>query len=150
MKHSDQEFPALLFFACLTILASILVLPVKAEANQYYTVIPDSAILHFPDTEAGLPEMPIEDSKNQNNQNSPNWNENFWHSIIRGNITLNNRFRTELVRVDGLDNADAITNRLQLGYGTLPWYGISTFVDFVDVRPVGVEKYNAAGLNNQP
>jgi hypothetical protein len=74
----------------------------------------------------------------------------FLRSLTRGTITFNNRFRTETVQQSGFDNARAITNRLQLGYDTRPFNGFSAYVDFVDVRPIGPERYNAAGLNNQP
>lgn len=70
-------------------------------------------------------------------------------ALTRGTVTFNNRFRTEAVRQSGFENARAITNRIQLGYGTRPYYGFSAYAGFVDVRPIGPDRYNAAGLNNQ-
>lgn len=75
---------------------------------------------------------------------------NLFRALSGGRITFNNRFRVELVTQDGLDDARALTNRLQLGYGTRPYHGFSGYVDFVDVRPIGPANYNAAGLNNKP
>ena len=74
----------------------------------------------------------------------------FWNALMGGDFDLNNRFRSEIVQMDGLRDARAITNRIQLGYGTLPFYGFAGYIDFVDVRPIGAVRYNAAGLNNQP
>jgi len=74
----------------------------------------------------------------------------FFNSLTRGKIVFNNRLRSELAQSKQLSDALAITNRLQLGYATRPWYGVSGFADFVDVRPIGPDRYNAAGLNNRP
>ncbi|MCC5913336.1 MAG: hypothetical protein JJU46_03070 [Balneolaceae bacterium] len=74
----------------------------------------------------------------------------FWQALTRGRVDLNNRIRSEVVSTDGFDSAHAVTNRLRLGYRTQPLYGFSGYVDFLDVRPIGPERYNAAGLNNQP
>jgi len=79
-----------------------------------------------------------------------NSHKSFWKALTGGSVHVHNRFRTEFVNQDNTDEATAITNRLQLGYHTLSYSGFSGFVDFVDVRPVGRERYNAAGLNNEP
>jgi len=71
-------------------------------------------------------------------------------AITGGNIHLNNRLRSETVHTDVARDAFAITNRLQLGYSTQPLYGLSAYAEFLDIRPISRETYNAAGLNNQP
>lgn len=93
--------------------------------------------------------LKTEHSENANNVSSQS-QIGLLSAISNGTIFLNNRFRTEIVAATSVENAYAHTNRLQLGYGTLPWYGFSGFADFVDVRPIGPERYNAAGLNNEP
>lgn len=150
MKRSNQEFPTHLLLAIFTIpfiffLISGDINAVPSSTNIFFFSEPGKSKLnvdHANDTFMNDADESIQRPDN----NSPD----FWRSLINGNITFNNRFRTELVTADGLDNARAITNRLQVGYGTSPWYGFSVFTDFVDVRPIGVEKYNAAGLNDQP
>ncbi|REL38584.1 hypothetical protein DYD21_01135 [Rhodohalobacter sp. SW132] len=71
-------------------------------------------------------------------------------AITGGSIHLNNRLRSELVQTDAARDAFAVTNRLRLGYSTQPLNGISAYAEFLDLRPISRETYNAAGLNNQP
>jgi len=73
-----------------------------------------------------------------------------WGALTGGTVHIRNRIRGEFVNQQGTDIARAVTNRFQLGYRTLSLSGFSGYVDFVDVRPVGRDRYNAAGLNDQP
>lgn len=100
-------------------------------------VVSDS--LQFAEFDKSIPNIAPQENRNR-----------LLKAITGGNIHLNNRLRSEAVRTDIARDAFAVTNRLQLGYGTQPLYGISAYAEFLDLRPVSRETYNAAGLNNRP
>ena len=71
-------------------------------------------------------------------------------AIVGGKVDINLRLRLEFVDQAGLKDALALTERLRLGYGTLPYNGFTFYVDFEDIRAADYDSYNAAGLNNRP
>ncbi len=75
--------------------------------------------------------------------------DEFISSITEGKFNLNLRLRAEVVEQNGLDTAQAYTERLRLGYSTKPFYGLSLFAELEDVHALGPDLYNAAGLNGE-
>lgn len=66
-----------------------------------------------------------------------------WNALAGGKPTLDARYRFEWVNQDGLPkDAKASTLRTRLGYGTLPYVGVSAFLEFENVTVVGRESYN--------
>ena len=63
---------------------------------------------------------------------------------LSSKASLDMRYRTESVDQDGIEeSAIASTLRTRLGYGLSTNNGISFYVDFEDVRPIGSENYNS-------
>ena len=71
-------------------------------------------------------------------------------AIFGGQVDLNLRMRAEFVEQEGVDHALAITERLRLGYGSGVYKGFSFYLDFEDIRAADDDRYNAAGLNDNP
>ncbi|MFU8811508.1 MAG: hypothetical protein ACNA78_01000 [Balneolaceae bacterium] len=71
-------------------------------------------------------------------------------ALANGEITLFFRPRAEFVSQDLVQNAEAVTHRLQLGYTTADLYGFSGHVDFIHSFAYTPKRFNAAGLNNRP
>ncbi len=70
-------------------------------------------------------------------------------AIGGGKVDINLRLRFEFVDQTGLKDAAALTERIRIGYGTLPYNGFSFYIDFEDIRAADDDSYNAAGLNNR-
>lgn len=70
-------------------------------------------------------------------------------AIGGGKVDINLRLRFEFVDQTGLKDAAALTERIRIGYGTLPYHGFSFYIDFEDIRAADDDSFNAAGLNNQ-
>lgn len=70
-------------------------------------------------------------------------------AIGGGKVDINLRLRFEFVDQAGLKDAAALTERIRIGYGTLPYHGFSFYIDFEDIRAADDDSFNAAGLNNQ-
>lgn len=73
----------------------------------------------------------------------------FTEAIGGGKVDINLRLRFEFVDQVGLKDASALTERIRIGYGTLPYNGFSFYIDFEDIRAADNDSYNAAGLNNR-
>lgn len=71
-------------------------------------------------------------------------------AIVGGDVTLDLRFRAEIVEQERTDTAQAYTERTRLGYGTRPLHGLSFHLDIEDIRAADYDLYNAAGLNGEP
>jgi len=74
--------------------------------------------------------------------------EDVWKALTSGKVSFNNRLRGEFVEQDGLLSAQAMTNRILLGYTTGMWRGVSAHVGLIHVKSFTYDRYNAAGLNN--
>ena len=74
----------------------------------------------------------------------------FEQSLLDGQVHVNLRTRLEIADVEGFDTAHALTERLRLGYGTKPYEGVSFYVEVEDIRAADDDRYNAAGLNDNP
>ncbi len=62
----------------------------------------------------------------------------------KGKVTLDLRYRFELVDQDGFEkNAAASTLRLRLGYTTKYFYGFSIHVDLETIQVAGIERYDS-------
>lgn len=70
--------------------------------------------------------------------------------VANGKIDLNIRARVENADQDGLDSSTAWTERTRLGFTTGTYNGVSVHAAFEDTRAASYDKYNAAGLNDQP
>ncbi len=74
----------------------------------------------------------------------------FWDALSSGTVKLNLRARAEFADVRGFELSEALTVRTRLGYLTQTFEGFQAFIEMEDVRPLDDDRYNAAGLNNQP
>lgn len=71
-------------------------------------------------------------------------------ALVDGKVGLDLRYRLELVDEDGFDeDAEASTLRTRLNYRTGTWRGLNAFVEFSDVREVGLDDFNA-GAGSTP
>ena len=71
-------------------------------------------------------------------------------ALTDGDISLDVRARAEFVDQDGLDSANAFTERARLGYGTRPYYGFTFFLEYEDIRALDDDRYNIPTLNPHP
>jgi len=70
--------------------------------------------------------------------------DNFKEAITEGKVSVDLRYRYELVNQDGIDkNANASTLRLRLGYTTKSFYGFAFHLDLETIHVVGPERYNS-------
>jgi hypothetical protein len=83
----------------------------------------------------------------QNSDGEPGQPQTFEEAMTTGKVDFNIRLRAEIVEQDGLDGAQAFTERIRLGYGTRSWQGLSFYIDMEDIRTADDDRYNAAGLN---
>ena len=83
-------------------------------------------------------------------EDSPGVLDQIVDALVGGKPTLDLRIRMELVEQERTDTAQAFTERLRIGYGTKPVYGLSLYADFEDIRSADDRLYNAAGLNGEP
>lgn len=74
----------------------------------------------------------------------------FQQALTSGSVWFSYRMRFEWVELEPLKSAEALTGRIQLGYGTSSYRGFSGYTDFTGVRAIGADRYNAAGLNERP
>lgn len=70
-------------------------------------------------------------------------------AIVGGKAHINIRLRAEFVDQDGLRDAQALTVRTRLGYGTKPYEDFSFYLELEDIRSADYNKYNASGLNSE-
>lgn len=65
-------------------------------------------------------------------------------ALADGDVGLDFRHRIELVDEDGFsDDAEASTLRTRLNYRSGQWNGLDFFVEFSDVREIGLDDFNA-------
>lgn len=65
-------------------------------------------------------------------------------ALARGEVGLDFRHRIELVDEDGFsEDAEASTLRTRLNYRSGQWNGLDFFVEFSDVREIGLDDFNA-------
>ncbi len=75
--------------------------------------------------------------------------EGFTEALTGGKPSLDLRYRYEHVEQDNaLKDADASTLRSRLAYATLPYHGISGYLEFENVTVLGAEEYNS-GINGK-
>jgi hypothetical protein len=67
-----------------------------------------------------------------------------FEALAGGEVGLDFRHRIELVDEDGFsEDAEASTLRTRLNYQSGSWNGLDFFVEFSDVRAIGLDDYNA-------
>ena len=71
-------------------------------------------------------------------------------AITGGKVDFDLRLRGEFVEQDGFESSQAYTERIRLGYGSIPYHGLSFYLDMEDIRTADDDRYNAAGLNANP
>ncbi|MDT8448909.1 MAG: alginate export family protein [Wenzhouxiangellaceae bacterium] len=65
-------------------------------------------------------------------------------ALAGGEVGLDFRYRIELVDEDGLsEDAEASTLRTRLNYRSGEWNGLQAFVEFSNVREIGLDDFNA-------
>jgi hypothetical protein len=65
----------------------------------------------------------------------------FWEALASGTPTLNLRARVELANQDTFEASQAYTIRTRLGYGSMPWHGISAYADFENTAAIAQSQY---------
>jgi hypothetical protein len=80
----------------------------------------------------------------------PSFLGSLWEAVSAGDVVFNLRARLEVVEQEGLDTAEAWTEHARLGYGTRPFHGFSAYLEMEDIRTLDDDRYNAAGLNQNP
>jgi hypothetical protein len=76
--------------------------------------------------------------------------ENLIEALTKGSVSLNLRYRYEEVADDLVPGRDAhaSTLRTALGYRTLPWFGVSAFLEAENVTVIGNDLYNNKGAGS--
>jgi hypothetical protein len=74
----------------------------------------------------------------------------FADALTQGKVNINGRLRYESVEQDGLQDADAVTARLRLGYTTKAYKGFQAMVEGEAVSPLTNDYYDGTGPNTVP
>ncbi|MEY4489222.1 MAG: hypothetical protein RIQ79_1730 [Verrucomicrobiota bacterium] len=74
----------------------------------------------------------------------------FGDAVTHGKISLNARLRYESVQQDALQDADALTARLRLGYTTALYQGFQAMVEGEATAPIAGDYYDGTGVNAAP
>ena len=76
--------------------------------------------------------------------------DNLLEALMKGTVSLNLRYRYENVADDLVPDKDAhaSTLRTALGYRTLPWFGVSAFLEAENVTVLGNDLYNNKGAGS--
>jgi hypothetical protein len=74
----------------------------------------------------------------------------FTESLTKGKVSINARLRYESVEQDGLQDADALTVRLRLGYTTKAYKGFQASIEGEAVTPLTNDYFDGTGVNAAP
>jgi hypothetical protein len=74
----------------------------------------------------------------------------FGEALTQGKLSANARVRYEAVQQDTLQDADALTARLRLGYTTALYQGFQAMIEGEATAPIAGDLYDGTGVNTAP